>query len=150
FFDLKKMSQEERQHVLAEAIKFAFADRAHWLGDSDFVKVPAGLTDTRYAKMIAEKINLNSANKNALHGNPDADLDALMNKHTTHISTADMDGNWVAITATVNTSYGSKVVIPGTGVVLNNQMDDFSAQQGAANAFGLVGSDANSIQPRKR
>lgn len=150
FFDLQKMTQEERHHILAEAVKFAFADRAHWLGDSDFVKVPAGLIDTRYAKMIAEKINTKRVTENVKHGDPDADLDALMNKHTTHISTADLQGNWVSITTTVNTSFGSKVVIPGTGVVMNNQMDDFSAQQGVANAFGLVGAAANAIQPRKR
>jgi gamma-glutamyltranspeptidase/glutathione hydrolase len=150
FFELKKMPQEERQHILAEAVKFAFADRAHWLGDSDFIKVPAGLVDTRYAKSIAEKINTQGVTEGVSHGNPAVDIEALMNKHTTHISTADLHGNWVSITTTVNTSFGSKVVIPGTGVVMNNQMDDFSAQQGAANAFGLVGSEANSIQPRKR
>ena len=74
----------------------------------------------------------------------------IFNKHTTHFSTADAEGNWVACTATVNTSFGCKVVIPGTGVVLNNQMDDFSAQPGATNYFGLVGAEANAIAPGKR
>ena len=149
-FELEKLKPEDRYHLIAEAIKFAFADRAHWLGDADFTKVPNGLIDKRYAKEIAKKINLNKITEKVTHGNPDVDIDALMNKHTTHIATADKDGNWVAITTTVNTSFGSKVVIPGTGVVMNNQMDDFSAQPGTANAFGLVGSAANAIAPGKR
>lgn len=149
-FKLDKLSQEERYHLIAEAMKYAFADRAYWLGDSDFVKVPLSLTDDRYAQLIAKKISFDKVALNVVHGNPEADIEALMNKHTTHIAAADMAGNWVAITTTVNTSFGSKVVIPGTGVILNNQMDDFSAQPGAANVFGLVGSEANAIQPRKR
>ncbi len=149
-FNLQKTTSSERYHLIAEAMKFAFADRAHWLGDADFTKVPALLTDKAYAKTIAQKINLNKVASNVVHGDPDIDIPHLMNKHTTHIAAADLDGNWVAITATVNTSFGSKVVIPGTGVVMNNQMDDFSAQVGVANAFGLVGSDANAVAAKKR
>jgi gamma-glutamyltranspeptidase/glutathione hydrolase len=74
----------------------------------------------------------------------------LFKKHTTHYSTADAAGNWVACTSTINTSFGSKVVIPGTGVVMNNQMDDFSIQVGVPNNFGLIGADANSVAPGKR
>src|SRR5690606_2836971 len=70
--------------------------------------------------------------------------------HTTHIAAADAAGNWVAITATVNTAFGSKVVVPGTGVVLNNEMDDFSIMPGVPNAFGLVGAENNAIAPGKR
>lgn len=149
-FDLHKTTSSERYHLMAEAMKFAFADRAHWLGDSDFVKVPLSLTDKTYAKKIARQIQLDKAVNNAAHGDPDLDIPHLMNKHTTHIAAADLEGNWVAITSTINTTFGSKVVIPGTGVVMNNQMDDFSAQAGAANAFGLVGSDANAIAAKKR
>ncbi len=149
-FDLDKLAPAERYHLIAEAMKFAFADRAYWLGDGDFTKVPMSLADKRYAQTIAQKISLEKTTTNIAHGNPDVDIQHLMNKHTTHIAAADLDGNWVAITSTVNTSFGSKVVIPGTGVVLNNQMDDFSAQVGVANAFGLVGSDANAIAARKR
>ena len=149
-FDVNKATPAERYHLIAEAMKFAFADRAHWLGDADFTKVPLSLTDKRYAKIIAQKISLEKTTANINHGNPDTDIEALMNKHTTHIAAADLAGNWVAITSTVNTSFGSKVVIPGTGVMLNNQMDDFSAQVGAANAFGLVGSAANAVQAGKR
>lgn len=149
-FDLHKTTSSERYHLIAEAMKFAFADRAHWLGDSDFTQVPLSLADKRYAQTIAKKIQLQKTTAANSHGNPDVDIQHLMQKHTTHIATADLHGNWVAITATVNTSFGSKVVIPGTGVVLNNQMDDFSAQVGAANAFGLVGSDANAVAAKKR
>lgn len=149
-FDLQKTTTSERYHLVAEAMKFAFADRAYWLGDSDFVKVPLQLTDKNYAKGIAQKISIDKATEGVTHGDPTVDIPHLMNKHTTHIAAADTDGNWVAITTTVNTSFGSKVVIPGTGVVLNNQMDDFSAQVGAANAFGLVGSDANAVAGKKR
>lgn len=149
-FDLDKTTTSERYHLIAEAMKFAFADRAHWLGDSDFTRVPPGLTDKNYARAIAQKISLEKTTADISHGNPAMDIQHLMNKHTTHIAAADLHGNWVAITSTVNTSFGSKVVIPGTGVVLNNQMDDFSAQVGVANAFGLVGSDANSVAARKR
>ena len=149
-FDLHKATTSERYHLVAEAMKFAFADRAYWLGDSDFVKVPLSLTDKRYAKNIAQKISRDKVAPGVVHGDPGIDIPHLMNKHTTHIAAADTDGNWVAITTTVNTSFGSKVVIPGTGVVMNNQMDDFSAQVGAANAFGLVGSDSNAVAAKKR
>ena len=71
-------------------------------------------------------------------------------KHTTHIAAADAEGNWVAITATVNTTFGSKVIVPGTGLVLNNQMDDFSIAPGVPNAFGLIGAEANEVAPGKR
>lgn len=149
-FDLHKTTSSERYHLMAEAMKFAFADRAHWLGDTDFVKVPLSLTDKTYAKSIAQKIQLDKAVNNVVHGEPELDIPHLMDRHTTHIAAADLEGNWVAITSTINTTFGSKVVIPGTGIVMNNQMDDFSAQAGAANAFGLVGSEANAIAAKKR
>jgi gamma-glutamyltranspeptidase/glutathione hydrolase len=84
------------------------------------------------------------------HGTPEDANEHVFKKHTTHLSTADRDGNWVALTQTVNTSFGSNVIIPGTGVVMNNEMDDFSVQPGVANYFGLVGNEANSIAPGKR
>lgn len=152
-FDLKKLNEADRYHVLAEAMKPAFADRAYWLGDPDYVKVPRGLFNESYNKGQAKKIDLKKATAVAGHGTPpDAEKDIFeqLNKHTTHIATADAEGNWVAITSTINTSYGSKVVIPGTGVVMNNQMDDFSAKEGVPNAFNLIGAFANSVQPGKR
>jgi gamma-glutamyltranspeptidase/glutathione hydrolase len=84
------------------------------------------------------------------HSIPPDPTSNVFEKHTTHFSAADADGNWVACTATINTTYGSKVVVPGTGVVLNNEMDDFSAEPGAPNAFGLIGGEANAVAPGKR
>jgi gamma-glutamyltranspeptidase/glutathione hydrolase len=84
------------------------------------------------------------------HGTPPQATTDVFGKHTTHFSTADAEGNWVACTATINTSFGSKVVIPGTGVVMNNEMDDFAIQPGVKNYFGLVGADANAVAPGKR
>ena len=140
-------SKGEFFHLLAECMKRAFADRAHWLGDSDFVDVPKFLTDPFYARSLAENINLNKASTEIVHGNA---IEDDGKKHTTHLATADSMGNWVALTSTVNTTWGCKVMIPGTGVMLNNQMDDFSISPGVPNAFGLVGSEANAIAPNKR
>src|SRR5437588_3376830 len=84
------------------------------------------------------------------HGAPERAYDEIFGKHTTHFSAVDAEGNWVACTATINTGFGSKVVVPGTGIVLNNQMDDFSAQPGVANHFGLIGAEANAVAPGKR
>jgi gamma-glutamyltranspeptidase/glutathione hydrolase len=149
-FDLAKLNDAEFMHVVAEAMKLAFADRAYWLGDADFAKVPRGLIDKKYAQRLAKKIDLKRATKVAGPGKPERWQDDVFNRHTTHIAAADVAGNWVAITATVNTSFGSKVTVPGTGVVLNNQMDDFSIAPGFPNAFGLVGAEANAIEPLKR
>ena len=151
-FDLKALSPSAPDfiHVVAEAMKLAFADRAFWLGDSDFVGVPRGLFSKEYARTLAGQIRLDRVTSVLQHGTPADARQNLIGKHTTHFSTADADGNWVACTATINTSFGSKVVVPGTGILLNNQMDDFSIQPGTANFFGLVGADANAIAPGKR
>jgi gamma-glutamyltranspeptidase/glutathione hydrolase len=136
--------------IVVEAMKRAFADRAFWLGDPDFVDVPKGLIDKEYAKRLASEITPGrSSSVEKYQIPPDAD-ERLFEKHTTHFSVADEEGNWVACTATVNTTYGSKVVIPGTGVVMNNEMDDFALQPGVPNAFGLLGSEANSVEAGKR
>ncbi|MSU34129.1 MAG: gamma-glutamyltransferase [Pedosphaera sp.] len=137
-------------HLVTEAMKLAFADRAHWLGDPDFAKVPRALISKEYARHLGQKIRMDRATPVPKHGNPAHAGSEWFGKHTTHFSTADSDGNWVACTATVNTTFGSKVVVPGTGVVLNNQMDDFAAQPDVPNAFGLVGAKANAIAPGKR
>ncbi len=149
-FDVAKIypkSKGEFFHLLAECMKRAFADRAHWLGDSDFVDVPKFLVDPAYADSLASQIQLDKASSAIVHGNAIADDNK---KHTTHLATADAQGNWVALTSTVNTTWGCKVMVPGTGVMLNNQMDDFSISPGVPNAFGLVGSEANAIAPNKR
>jgi gamma-glutamyltranspeptidase/glutathione hydrolase len=151
-FDLRKLGPRSADeiHLVAEAMKLAFADRAHWLGDPDFVPVPRGLISKEYAADLAGKIQMEKAAAGVEHGRPkDAEAD-IFKKHTTHFSTADAEGNWVACTATINTAFGSKVVIPGTGVLMNNEMDDFALQPGVPNAFKLVGGSANAIAPGKR
>jgi len=149
-FDLAALDPATRLHVIAEAMKLAFADRAYWLGDPDLVNVPRGLVDARYGAALAGKIRTESVTAVKAHGMPPNWQTDLFKKHTTHFSVADAEGNWVACTATVNTSFGSKVVIPGTGVVMNDEMDDFSIQPWVTNYFGLIGADANAVAPGKR
>jgi gamma-glutamyltranspeptidase/glutathione hydrolase len=152
-FDLSEIAQRdpvEATHIVCEAFKLAFADRAYWLGDADFVDVPRGLIDQGYAEQLAALIDRQRAIDVAKHGSPPNWRQDLFGRHTTHIAAADTAGNWVAITATVNTAFGSKVVVPGTGVVLNNEMDDFSIYPGMPNAFGLVGAENNSVAAGKR
>ncbi len=149
-FDLARLGAAPRTHVIAEAMKLAFADRAYWLGDPDFAPVPRGLVDKEYARTLAARISLEKAAKVDSHGIPPEATTRLFEKHTTHFCTADAEGNWVACTATINTSFGSKVIIPGTGILLNDQMDDFSIQPGVANAFKLIGGEANAVAPGKR
>jgi gamma-glutamyltranspeptidase/glutathione hydrolase len=149
-FDLKAMDEATRLHVIAEAMKQAFADRSYWLGDPDYARVPRGLVSEQYGATLAARINTNYVTKIATHGEPPDWQSHVFGRHTTHFSVADSEGNWVACTATVNTSFGSKVVIPGTGVVMNNQMDDFSIQPGVTNYFGLVGGEANAVAGGKR
>lgn len=150
-FDLVKLDEPTRVHVIAEAMKLAFADRAYWLGDPDFAPVPQGLLRKEYARDLAARIHLDSLADVPAHGEPpEATTDVFGKKHTTHFSVADAEGNWVACTQTINTTFGSKVIVPGTGIFLNDQMDDFSAQPGAPNAFGLIGAEANCVAPGKR
>lgn len=150
-FEIAKLDEPTRVHVIAEAMKLAFADRAHWLGDPDFTPVPRGLISKEYAKDLAARIQLDAVLDVPTHGEPpDAVNDVFGKKHTTHFSVADAEGNWVACTQTINTSFGSKVIVPGTGIFLNNQMDDFSIQPGVPNAFGLIGAEANAVGPGKR
>ena len=148
--EIYKTNPNRFRHVVAEAMKLAFADRAHWLGDADFADVPRGLTRKDYARRLSGRINSDKVSPVTQHDTPPNTTTDLFGKHTTHIAAADDEGNWVAITATVNTSFGCKVIVPGTGIVLNNQMDDFSAQPGAPNAFGLIGAENNAIEPGKR
>jgi gamma-glutamyltranspeptidase/glutathione hydrolase len=149
-FSDPRFTEADRDHFTIEAMKLAFADRAYWLGDPDFAKVPRGLIRKDYARALAAKIDLTRASAVAGAGQPPDAAGDVFPKHTTHVSTADAEGNWVAMTATINTTFGSKAVIPGMGVLMNNQMDDFSAQPGVANHFGLVGAEANAIAPAKR
>ncbi|MBV8104350.1 MAG: gamma-glutamyltransferase [Hyphomicrobiales bacterium] len=136
-------------HEMAEAEKLAYADRAAWLGDPDFVKVPlAGLVSKAYADKLRSFILPDRAR-------PAADIrpgepQAYESDQTTHFSIVDADGNAVANTYTLNLPYGSGLVADGTGVLLNNELDDFAAKRGAANFFGLMGGDANAPGSMKR
>jgi gamma-glutamyltranspeptidase/glutathione hydrolase len=145
-----EMSPLDRTHFIAEAMKLAFADRAYWLGDPAFTKVPKGLISQAYGEDLARSIKLDQTTPVETHGTPSDAADNVFPEHTTHVSTADAEGNWVALTATVNTSFGCKVVVPGMGVVLNDEMDDFTAAPGATNYFGLTGTEANAVAPGKR
>lgn len=151
-FDLKKMGPNSADfiHVVTEAMKLAFADRAFWLGDPLFTRVPRGLASKPYAAQLAKRIRMDQASQILQHGIPPAAQENYFGKHTTHFSTADAAGNWVACTATINTSFGAKVIAPGTGVLLNNEMDDFVVQPGVPNYFGLIGGEANTVAGGKR
>ena len=137
-------------HHVAEAMKLAFADRAFYLGDPDFTRVPSGLIAKPYAQKLANRIDSTASMSVESHGLPPHRIPLKPQRHTTHIAAADQQGYWVAMTATINTSFGSKVIVPGTGIVLNNEMDDFALAPGVANAFGLIGSDANKVESLKR
>lgn len=134
-------------HAMAEAMQLAYADRAEWLGDSDFVAVPVQqLLSESYLNRRRKRINLNqhTPSVDTVPGQPyDSD-------ETTHYSVMDRWGNAVSVTTTLNFSYGSGIGIPGTGVLLNNEMDDFSAKPGEPNAYGLLGNAQNAIAPNKR
>ena len=135
-------------NILAETMKHAYADRAKYLGDPDFVKVPSkGLTSKKYAKEIASKIKVGKVTPADKIANPAAEN--FESPSTTHISIVDKFGNAIASTQTVNYSFGSCVMLPGYGFMLNDEMDDFSKKPGVANVFGLVGSKANEIQAKK-
>ena len=134
---------------MAEAMKLAYADRSEYLGDPDFVDVPvAALTSKDYAAELRGKISAEYATPSAMIG--PGDLAPYESDQTTHFSVVDKAGNAVSNTYTINLNYGSGLVAEGTGVLMNNEMDDFSAKPGVPNAFGLVGGDANAVQPGKR
>lgn len=136
-------------HVMAEAMKRAYADRAEYLGDPDFTPVPVrGLTSGTYADALAKGIDLDRATPAAAirAGRPQP----YEGDQTTHYSVADSHGTVVSTTTTLNLHFGSGMVAEGTGILLNNEMDDFAAKPGVPNAFGLIGGDANAIAPGKR
>jgi gamma-glutamyltranspeptidase/glutathione hydrolase len=139
----------ETIHLMAEAMKLAYADRSEFLGDSDFVEVPVkGLTSKDYAEVLRKKIGAGRATPSAtIKPNDPAPYES---DQTTHFSVVDKDGNAVANTYTINFSYGTGLVAEGTGILLNNEMDDFSAKPGVPNAYGLIGGDANAVEPGKR
>ncbi|MBB1389185.1 gamma-glutamyltransferase [Shewanella sp. SG44-6] len=136
-------------HLMAETMKYAYADRSKFLGDPDFVDVPVKqLISKEYAKSIASKISINKTTPSSeiLPGK----LAPYESDQTTHFSVIDKWGNAVANTYTLNFSYGSGLVAKGTGILLNNEMDDFSVKPGTPNGYGLIGGEANSVQGNKR
>ncbi len=147
-WDLTNMKGDERIHLIVESMRRAYRDRSVHLGDPDFYDVPVEmLVNPYYADGLRATIRADKAT-------PSSFLPGLMElkegNDTTHFSVIDTQGNLVATTQTVNTVFASKFVAEGTGVMLNNEMDDFSAKPGESNAYGLIGGEANSIQPGKR
>jgi gamma-glutamyltranspeptidase/glutathione hydrolase len=137
-------------HLMAESMRRAFADRSYYLGDPDFYDVPKqDLLDPKYNKfrMIDFSMDTITHSSSLSHGEFSNNYES---DETTHFSVIDKDGNAVAVTTTLNGSFGSKVAVSGSGFLLNNEMDDFSAQPGEPNAYGLIGGEANSIEPGKR
>ena len=150
-YDLQEVGHNTPKYInlLAEVMKYAYADRSKHLGDPDFYDVPVSeITNKQYAKTIKNKIKLGKSNPSSkiLPGS----FDERESLETTHFSVADKNGNVVSSTYTLNSTFGSGVTIEGTGILMNNEMDDFSAAPGIPNQFGLLGSKANEIQPRKR
>jgi len=150
-FDLQKLeaSSSERYHLMAESMRRAFADRAEYMGDSDFVKVPLpGLLEKSYAATLRATINTERASTSAevRAGRPAG----YESDETTHFTVVDAEGNAVANTYTLNNSYGSAAVAKGTGMLLNDEMDDFAAKPGTPNLYGLIQGERNAVAPRKR
>jgi len=137
----------QQVHLLTEVMKHAFADRAEYLGDMDFVPVPVQrLTSQKYAAQLASRIDMKQTKPLKDYGRYIPPQDG----GTSHLSVMDAAGNAVACTETINLTFGSYVVVPEYGIVLNNEMDDFAAISGKPNAFGLIQSKANEIEPGKK
>ena len=150
-FDLAKwgFGSADAMQVMAEAEKYAYADRSEYLGDPDFVKVPQqALTSKAYARTLAQQIDVSKARPSS-EIKP-GKLAPYESNQTTHFSVVDKAGNAVAVTYTLNTYFGSGIVAGNSGILMNNEMDDFSAKPGTPNVYGLVGGEANAIQPAKR
>lgn len=147
-WDLAKLDDVHRTHLTVEAMRRAFRDRTFYLGDPDFVDIPLKTLASRdYAAGLRATINPDKATpSDLLSGKPTP----LEDEETTHFSIIDAEGNRVAATQTVNLLFGSGLIPPGTGVLLNNEMDDFALKPGTPNAFGVMGFEANAPKPGKR
>jgi len=139
----------ETSHLMAETMRLAYADRSEHLGDPEFWDVPIkGLISKKYANALASKINrYNATDSKEISAGSPADYET---EETTHFSVVDKAGNVVSNTYTLNFSFGTGLVAKGTGILLNNEMGDFSAQPGEANAYGLIGGEANAVEAGKR
>jgi len=146
-FNKNEWGSSKYIHTVAEALKYVYADRAEFLGDEDFYPVPKKwLTSKNYAREIAGKISgIAKPSSEISHG-----IYIKESDQTTHYSVADKYGNAVSTTTTINSWFGNKIVVDGAGFFMNNEMDDFSSKPGSPNQFGLLGGEANSIQPNKR
>ena len=135
-------------HLFTEAARLAYADRSQHLGDPDFTDIPRTLLNEQYLSRRRSAIDEEHAalSENVRPGSPPL----KESEQTTHFSVCDAAGNMVAITYTLNTAFGSKLTVDSAGFLLNNEMDDFSAKPGVPNTFGLIGGEANKIEPGKR
>jgi gamma-glutamyltranspeptidase/glutathione hydrolase len=142
-------ASSDRYHLMTEAMRRAFADRAEFMGDADFAKVPvAGLIDKSYATKLRGTINPQRASASLeIHAGQPTGYES---EETTHFTVVDAEGNAVANTYTLNNSYGSAAVAKGTGILLNDEMDDFAAKPGTPNMYGLIQGERNAVAPRKR
>jgi gamma-glutamyltranspeptidase/glutathione hydrolase len=144
-FNLASLQEPQKTHIIIEAMRRAYRDRADYLGDPDYVDVPLeALTHPWYAAGLARDIRMDKASRSLGHVAREEGED------TTHFSILDREGNRVAATLSINYPFGSGFVVPGTGVLLNDEMDDFSASPGVPNVYGLVGAEANAIEGGKR
>lgn len=147
-WDMAKLSEAQRVHIVTEAMRRAYRDRTFYLGDPDFVDMPiARLISDDYAAGLRASILPNKATPSNMLPGENPPLEGV---NTTHFSIIDGDGNMVAATQTVNLAYGSGQVVEGAGFLLNNEMDDFALRPGTPNAFGVLGYDANAVAPGKR
>jgi len=148
-FDLTRYDSATRKHIIIESMRRAYRDRAAYLGDSDFIYIPVDrLLDKNYAEGLALTIDIDRAT-------PSSELGSIataenVGTNTTHFSVVDGDGNMVSSTLSINLPFGSGFVIEGTGIILNNEMDDFTIKPLTANNYGLIGNQANTIHPGKR
>jgi len=148
-YPLETLNETQRKHYLIEAMRRAYRDRAIYLGDPDFTDMPlAMLTSSDY--MAGQRVSVRSDRATPSDALAGIAGDGSEGMQTTHFSIIDRDGNRVAATITVNTWYGSGFIAPGTGIILNNEMDDFSIKPGVPNEFDLIGDEANAIAPGKR
>ena len=148
-YNLNAMPEVQRKHLIIEALRRAYHDRTLYLGDSDFINIPVErLLNEDYAAGLRSSIRFDKAlSSNQLSGQIENHNEGA---NTTHFSIIDQEGNRIAATLSINYQFGSSFVVPDTGVILNNEMDDFDSQVGSVNIYGLVGGVANSIAPGKR
>lgn len=150
-YDLRKLgfASTDTTHLLIEVMRRAFADRAEYMGDTDFVRVPIEkLVDKEYASSLRKAINMEHASRSIdVQGGLQGFSEPT---ETTHFTVVDKDGNAVANTYTLNDDYGSGATVPGTGILLNNEMDDFTSKPGTPNAYGLLQSERNGVEAHKR